>query len=129
MGNYVFSTRTLLRELYADASRENSTHDFGRDILPALVQRVEMYAYNFQDNQIPGEAAGAAAYWRDVGTLDAYYAMPIRPPSSPSTTRIAAATPSTPSSRAAASSRAAWSGTRSSGAGCAYTAARTSRTA
>ena len=73
MGNYVFSTRTLLRELYADAARENSTHDFGRDILPALVQRVEMYAYNFQDNQIPGEAAGAAAYWRDVGTLDAYY--------------------------------------------------------
>lgn len=73
MGNYVFSTRTLLRELYADAARENSTHDFGRDILPALVHRVEMYAYNFQDNQIPGEAAGAAAYWRDVGTLDAYY--------------------------------------------------------
>ncbi len=73
MGNYVFSTRTLLRELYADASRENSTHDFGRDILPALVHRVEMYAYDFQDNQIPGEATGAAAYWRDVGTLDAYY--------------------------------------------------------
>ena len=73
MGNYVFSTRTLLRELYADASRENSTHDFGRDILPALVHRVEMYAYDFQDNQIPGEAAGAPAYWRDVGTLDAYY--------------------------------------------------------
>ena len=73
MGNYVFSTRRLLRELYADAGRENSTHDFGRDILPALVNRVEMYAYNFQDNQIPGEAAGAPAYWRDVGTLDAYY--------------------------------------------------------
>ena len=73
MGNYLFSTRTLLRELYEDARRDASTHDFGRDILPALVNRVEMYAYDFQDNQIPGEAPGAAAYWRDVGTLDAYY--------------------------------------------------------
>ena len=61
MGNYVFSTRTLLRELYADAARENSTHDFGRDILPALVNRVEMYAYDFQDNQIPGRRRGRPA--------------------------------------------------------------------
>src|SRR5262245_17132445 len=73
MGNYVFSTRALLRELYADAAREDSSHDFGRDILPALVNRVEMFAYDFQTNQIPGEAPGAPAYWRDVGTLDAYY--------------------------------------------------------
>ena len=73
MGNYVFSTRALLRELYADASREESTHDFGRDILPSLVNRVDMFAYDFQDNRIPGEAPEAPAYWRDVGTLDAYY--------------------------------------------------------
>lgn len=73
MGNYVFSTRTLLRELYADAKREDSSHDFGRDILPSLVGRVDMFAYDFQTNQIPGEAPGASAYWRDVGTLDAYY--------------------------------------------------------
>ena len=73
MGNYVFSTRTLLREIYADAAREQSTHDFGRDVLPSLVNRLDMFAYDFQTNQIPGEAAGAAAYWRDVGTLDAYY--------------------------------------------------------
>ncbi|HKW91304.1 MAG TPA: glucose-1-phosphate adenylyltransferase [Methylomirabilota bacterium] len=73
MGNYVFSTRTLLREIYADAGRDQSSHDFGRDILPSLVNRVDMYAYDFQSNVIPGEAPGAAAYWRDVGTLDAYY--------------------------------------------------------
>ncbi len=73
MGNYVFSTRALLRELYADASREESTHDFGRDILPSLVNRVDMFAYDFQDNRILGEAPEAPAYWRDVGTLDAYY--------------------------------------------------------
>jgi glucose-1-phosphate adenylyltransferase len=73
MGNYVFSTSALLRELYADASREKSSHDFGRDILPSLVNRVDMFAYDFQDNHIPGEAPEAPAYWRDVGTLDAYY--------------------------------------------------------
>jgi len=73
MGNYVFSTRTLLRELYADAGRESSSHDFGRDVLPSLVNRLDMFAYDFQSNQIPGEAAGAAVYWRDVGTLEAYY--------------------------------------------------------
>jgi glucose-1-phosphate adenylyltransferase len=73
MGNYVFATRTLLREVTADAAREDSTHDFGRDILPALVGRAHVYAYDFQSNRIPGEPPDAAAYWRDVGTLDAYY--------------------------------------------------------
>jgi glucose-1-phosphate adenylyltransferase len=73
MGNYVFSTRTLLRELQDDAANDASSHDFGRDILPSLVARSEVYAYNFQSNRIPGEPAGAIAYWRDVGTIDAYY--------------------------------------------------------
>jgi len=73
MGNYIFSTRTLLRELHADAAREDSSHDFGRDVLPRLVNRVDMFAYDFQTNQIPGERVNATAYWRDVGTLDAYY--------------------------------------------------------
>src|SRR5215813_11494442 len=73
MGNYIFSTRTLLRELYSDATREDSGHDFGKDILPSLVQRAAVFAYDFQSNQIPGEDPNAPAYWRDVGTLDAYY--------------------------------------------------------
>ena len=73
MGNYIFSTRALLRELYDDAANPKSSHDFGRDILPSLVGRGEMYAYDFQTNQIPGEPAGAPVYWRDVGTIDAYY--------------------------------------------------------
>ncbi len=73
MGNYIFSTRTLLRELHADAAREGSSHDFGRDVLPRLVDRLDMFAYDFQTNEIPGEAVNAPAYWRDVGTLDAYY--------------------------------------------------------
>jgi glucose-1-phosphate adenylyltransferase len=71
MGNYIFSTRTLLRELHDDAASETSHHDFGRDILPRLAQKGEMFAYDFQTNQIPGESN--SAYWRDVGTIDAYY--------------------------------------------------------
>jgi glucose-1-phosphate adenylyltransferase len=73
MGNYIFSTRTLLQELYADAGNEQSSHDFGRDILPGLIGRSSLYAYDFQTNSIPGEPAGKPAYWRDVGSIDAYY--------------------------------------------------------
>jgi glucose-1-phosphate adenylyltransferase len=72
MGNYVFSTRTLLRELHEDAANDASSHDFGRDVLPKLAGSAEMFAYDFQTNQIPGEPAGVA-YWRDVGTIDAFY--------------------------------------------------------
>lgn len=74
MGNYLFSARTLLRELRADSRNDRSRHDFGRDILPSLIGRAPMYAYDLQTNVIPGEATGSShAYWRDVGTLDAYY--------------------------------------------------------
>jgi glucose-1-phosphate adenylyltransferase len=73
MGNYVFSTDLLLKELYADAQNEESSHDFGKDILPSLVGRTEMYAYDFQTNRIPGDPVTQQPYWRDVGTIDAYY--------------------------------------------------------
>jgi len=73
MGNYVFSTDVLLRELMADGDREDSSHDFGKDILPSLIGRADMYAYDFQTNIIPGDPIGSPQYWRDVGTLDAYY--------------------------------------------------------
>jgi glucose-1-phosphate adenylyltransferase len=73
MGNYVFSTRTLLRLLHEDAADENSLHDFGHDILPRLAGNGDVFAYDFQTNRIPGEPADAVPYWRDVGTIDAYY--------------------------------------------------------
>jgi len=73
MGNYIFSSDVLLKELYADGAREDSTHDFGRDILPGLIGRVPMFAYDFQTNKIPGDPEGHPVYWRDVGTTDAYY--------------------------------------------------------
>jgi glucose-1-phosphate adenylyltransferase len=73
MGNYLFSTRTLLKALHEDASDAHSTHDFGRDILPKLVaEQQAVYAYDFQSNKIPGEPPGEA-YWRDVGTIDAFW--------------------------------------------------------
>jgi glucose-1-phosphate adenylyltransferase len=73
MGNYIFSTKTLLDELQADAENEDSTHDFGRDILPKLVENAAVYSYDFQTNKIPGEPKDQPVYWRDVGTIDAYY--------------------------------------------------------
>ncbi|HEY1947983.1 MAG TPA: glucose-1-phosphate adenylyltransferase [Bryobacteraceae bacterium] len=73
MGNYIFSTDVLLRALIADGKKEGSAHDFGKDILPGLIGRADMYAYDYQTNIIPGDPIGAPQYWRDVGTLDAYY--------------------------------------------------------
>ena len=73
MGNYIFSTDVLLRELYEDQRNENSAHDFGKNILPSLIGRVDMFSYDFQTNVIPGDPIGSPQYWRDVGTLDAYY--------------------------------------------------------
>ena len=73
MGNYIFSTATLLQLLRVDAANEESKHDFGHDILPKLAGKAEIYAYDFQTNRIPGERADAEPYWRDVGTIEAYY--------------------------------------------------------
>jgi len=73
MGNYIFSTPTLLELLKADAKTPGSHHDFGMDILPKLAGSAPMYAYNFETNRIPGDAEDCIPYWRDVGTIEAYY--------------------------------------------------------
>jgi glucose-1-phosphate adenylyltransferase len=73
MGNYVFSKSTLVDLLTADAADPKSRHDFGGDILPKLAGKAPIYAYNFQTNRIPGDAEDSVPYWRDVGTIDAYY--------------------------------------------------------
>jgi glucose-1-phosphate adenylyltransferase len=80
MGNYLFSTPALLRELHDDEENEYSGHDFGKDIFPSMVHRAPMYAYDFQTNHIPGDPPELPPYWRDVGTLGAYYecAMDVR---------------------------------------------------
>lgn len=73
MGNYIFSKSTLAYLLKADANAPESRHDFGKDILPKLAGKSPIYAYDFQTNRIPGEADDYIPYWRDVGTIDAYY--------------------------------------------------------
>lgn len=72
MGNYVFTTSTLMRELEQDAQDAGSSHDFGKDILPKMVAAGRpIYAYDFQTNRVPGEEANP--YWRDIGTVEAYW--------------------------------------------------------
>src|SRR5258706_10212117 len=69
MGIYIFDTDVLVREVRRDAEDETSSHDFGKDIIPKLVEEDEgVFAYLFWD-----ENKKESKYWRDVGTLDAYY--------------------------------------------------------
>jgi glucose-1-phosphate adenylyltransferase len=73
MGNYTFSTTPLLKFLHEDSKDDSSAHDFGRDILPKWVKQGDVYCYDFTTNRIPGDPIGSAVYWRDVGSIDAYY--------------------------------------------------------
>ena len=73
MGNYVFSTDMLIKLVEDDQKDPNSSHDFGRDILPKAMDNAEMFAFDFMTNVIPGEPPGKLPYWRDVGTLDAFF--------------------------------------------------------
>jgi len=68
MGIYVFTARFLFEQLCLDATRPNSAHDFGKDIIPSIIDTHQVFAYPFMD-----ENRKQDAYWRDVGTLDAYY--------------------------------------------------------
>ncbi len=68
MGIYVFGARFLTEQLESDAHRRDSSHDFGRDIVPRAVHKHRVVAYPFVD--VPGDGPG---YWRDVGTVDAYW--------------------------------------------------------
>ncbi len=73
MGNYVFSTDVLLETLQTDASADETSHDMGGDIIPMLTAQGRAQVYDFADNDVPGATDRDAGYWRDVGTLDAYY--------------------------------------------------------
>ncbi|GAB2478507.1 glucose-1-phosphate adenylyltransferase [Jatrophihabitans fulvus] len=73
MGNYVFTTEALLEALKEDADDEQSVHDMGTNIMPAMVKQGSAYVYDFADNEVPGATERDHGYWRDVGTIDAYY--------------------------------------------------------
>jgi glucose-1-phosphate adenylyltransferase len=68
MGIYVFSTEFLIEQLIKDADRKDSSHDFGRDVIPHLINRFRVFAYPFHSGY-----NNRRAYWRDVGTVDAYW--------------------------------------------------------
>ncbi|MDO5672004.1 MAG: glucose-1-phosphate adenylyltransferase [Actinomycetaceae bacterium] len=73
MGNYIFNTDALVAALEHDADDVNSKHDMGGDIVPYFVNRGEASVYDFIDNKVPGSNDRDKDYWRDVGTLDAFY--------------------------------------------------------
>ena len=72
MGIYVFKTSKLIELLKADAADESSSHDFGKDIIPALVRSGRAVAHNFEHSCIKS-SEGSQPYWRDVGTIDAFW--------------------------------------------------------
>jgi glucose-1-phosphate adenylyltransferase len=73
MGNYVFTAEALVRAVTEDADDDSSAHDIGGSIVPLLVGRGEAAYYDFNRNEVPGQTPVDRGYWRDVGTLDAYY--------------------------------------------------------
>jgi glucose-1-phosphate adenylyltransferase len=72
MGIYVFETKYLIDQLRRDASNAKSSHDFGKDLIPHIVEQGTAIAHHFSKSCVRS-AAEAAAYWGDVGTIDAYW--------------------------------------------------------
>lgn len=73
MGNYVFRTDTLVREIIRDAGTA-SAHDFGKSIIAEMFRNSKVQVYDFATNEVPGQTERERGYWRDVGTIDAYFA-------------------------------------------------------
>jgi glucose-1-phosphate adenylyltransferase len=74
MGNYVFDAKVLVEAVTADSKDASSGHDVGGDIIPMLVDRGEAQVFDFANHVVPGVSEREHGYWRDIGTLDAYYA-------------------------------------------------------
>ncbi|MES9979398.1 MAG: glucose-1-phosphate adenylyltransferase [Candidatus Thiodiazotropha sp. 6PLUC5] len=68
MGIYVFNRKFLFEQLIRDADTPQSSHDFGKDIIPKVIEKYRVFAYPFTDS-----SSGKQAYWRDVGTIDAFW--------------------------------------------------------
>jgi glucose-1-phosphate adenylyltransferase len=73
MGNYLFTTDALVQEIVRDAGDPNSAHDFGKSIVASMYQRKRVFVYDFAQNVVPGQSERERGYWRDVGSIDAYY--------------------------------------------------------
>ncbi|ABC79877.1 glucose-1-phosphate adenylyltransferase [Anaeromyxobacter dehalogenans] len=73
MGNYLFTTEALVQEIVRDAGDPASAHDFGKSIVASMYQRKRVYVYDFARNVVPGQTERERGYWRDVGSIDAYF--------------------------------------------------------
>lgn len=74
MGNYIFNKEELISELIDDAKKQDSNHDFGKNIIPDMLKDgKKVFVYDFARNEFPGMEASERGYWRDVGTIDAYW--------------------------------------------------------
>ncbi len=74
MGNYIFDKTSLLKALEKDEKIENSSHDFGKNVIPMMLEEGKrIYVYNFNDNSFPGMTDRERGYWMDVGSIDAYW--------------------------------------------------------
>ena len=74
MGNYIFNKNILIDALKKDAIIEESSHDFGKNVIPMLLNEgKEIFIYNFAENEFPGMTEKEKGYWRDVGSIDAYW--------------------------------------------------------
>ncbi len=76
MGNYIFKANVMIDVLQRNALRD-AAHDFGKEIIPAMYPRMKVHAYDFGQNYVPGEAEINRGYWRDVGTIDSYFAASL----------------------------------------------------
>jgi len=73
MGNYLFTTDALVQEIVHDAGDPTSAHDFGKSIVSSMYSRKRVFVYDFARNEVPGQSEKERGYWRDVGSLDAYF--------------------------------------------------------
>ncbi len=73
MGNYLFTTDSLVQEIVRDAGDPTSAHDFGKSIVASMHQRKRVFVYDFAQNVVPGQTERERAYWRDVGSIEAYF--------------------------------------------------------
>lgn len=74
MGNYIFNKNILVDALFKDACKEKTNHDFGKNVIPSLLQEGKrIFIYDFNSNKFPGINDSEKGYWRDVGNIDAYW--------------------------------------------------------
>jgi glucose-1-phosphate adenylyltransferase len=74
MGNYLFRASALIDEIHKDAQLQSSSHDFGKDIITRIFKTRRVMVYDFHTNKVPGQGDREVGYWRDIGTIDAYFA-------------------------------------------------------